>query len=808
METVVVGNGGNNAVTGAAFTGDGGPAINAEFAGIFDVAFDAAGNLYVTDFYNALVRKIDVNGIITTVAGNGQQSNGGSSVLPWGIVFDQAGNLYISEPLFGDVRKVDTSGNITTFAGGGMDAPYDGDLAVDTRLKNPEGLAVDSAGNVYIADWGDSRIRKVDTRGYIYTVAGNGTAGYGGDGGPATSANLNQPAGLAFDGTSNMYIADQSNHRIRKVDSTGTIITVAGTGEIGFSGDGGSAISATLWNPSGVGIDDVGNVYIADNTNTRVRKVDVNGIITTVAGNGRVNYSGDGGSATKAEMGVPHKIAFDSAGNLFVSIYNYYDLPAGAAVRKVDSSGCVSTIVTAGVGGQGCGNSSPIPATLYYPTGLAFDHAKNLYLADWVGERVFKVDSNGNVTTVAGTGTSGYNGDNIPATQAQLAEPDGLAMDTADNLYIADQNNHRIRRVDTSGVITTVAGNGQAGILGDGAPATLAELDGPRGIAFDTAGNLYVADTNNSEIRKVDAAVSIDGTHHISTVAGSIGNVGYSGDGGPATSASLNSPVGVTPDASGNLYIADTLNHRIRKVDTAGTISTVAGSGDVDGMGAGGLAGDGGPATSAKLAQPYHIAFDFAGDLYFTDSHNYRVRKVTLVTPVQLNAVVSRKTHGSAGTFNIDLPLTGNPGIECRSGGANGDYTLVFTFSSLLTKVGGASVMRGTGSVASSNIDSTDPHNYIVNLTGVTNTQYLTVGLTNVHDSAGNGSNAVSASMGVLLGDVNGSTRVDAADVSSVRQQTLQTIDATNFRNDVNASGRIDAADVSVVRQQTLTSLP
>jgi hypothetical protein len=306
----------------------------------------------------------------------------------------------------------------------------------------------------------------------------------------------------------------------------------------------------------------------------------------------------------------------------------------------------------------------------------------------------------------------------------------------------------------------------------------------------------------------VDAAASIDTTHHISTVAGSIGNVGYSGDGGPATSASLNFPVGVEADSAGNLYIADTENHRIRKVDTSGTITTMAGSGGVDIFGDGGFSGDGGPATSAKLAQPYHIAFDPAGDLYFTDSHNYRVRKLTLVSPVQLNAVVSRKTHGSAGTFDINLPLAGSPGIECRSGGVNSDYTLVFTFADPLTSVGGASVMSGTGSVASSNIDGNDGHNCIVNLTGVTNAQYLTVGLTNVHDSAGNGSNAVSAAMGVLLGDVNASGRVDAADVSLVRQQTLQPVSATNFREDVNTSGRIDAADVSIARQQTLTSLP
>jgi hypothetical protein len=293
----------------------------------------------------------------------------------------------------------------------------------------------------------------------------------------------------------------------------------------------------------------------------------------------------------------------------------------------------------------------------------------------------------------------------------------------------------------------------------------------------------------------------------ITTVAGN-GTAGFSGDGGPAIVAQLFYPSGVSIDGKGDIAIADPYYsvQRVRMVDSSGNINTIAGNGTA------GLSGDGGPATQAMLSYPGGVAFDAVGNVFIADGSypysNNRVRQVLRVPPVQLNAVVSRKPHGSAGAFDVDLPLSGGPGIECRSGDANGDYTLVFTFSNTLTSVNGASVTNGTGSVASSKIDSNDSHNYIVNLTGVSNAQVITVSLTNVNDSTGNGSSAISAQMGVLLGDANGSGRVDAADVSLVRQQTLQPITSSNFREDINASGRIDASDVSLARQQTLTFLP
>jgi sugar lactone lactonase YvrE len=302
------------------------------------------------------------------------------------------------------------------------------------------------------------------------------------------------PWGVAVDSAGSLYIADAGNNRIRKV-SNGVVTTAAGNGEeYGFIGDNGSAISAELNYPSGVAVDAAGNIYIADTSNNRIRKVS-NGVITTVAGSetvGFIGHRGDGGPATAA--------------------------------------------------------------TLNQPSGVALDSAANLYIADTVNQRIRKV-SNGVITTVAGNGALGFSGDNGPATSATLDYPEGIAVDSAGNLYIADDLNNRIRKV-ANGVITTVVGTGTGGFSGDNGSATSAELYGPFGVAVDSTGNLYIADTANERIRKVSNGV-------ITTVAGN-GALGFGGDGGPATSAYLNQPLGVTVDSSGNVYIADTYNDRVR----------------------------------------------------------------------------------------------------------------------------------------------------------------------------------------------------------------------------------------------------
>ncbi|HHY71816.1 MAG TPA: cadherin-like domain-containing protein [Bacillus bacterium] len=329
----------------------------------------------------------------------------------------------------------------------------DGESATAAQLYEPRGLVIDNSGNLLIADTVNFKIRKVDSDGVITTIAGNGTEGNSGDDGPATEAQLAHPYGMAIDNSGNLFIADDGNHRVRKVDSKGRITTIAGVGGYGegcgYSGDNDSATAAKLCSPRGLVIDNSGNLFIADNWNNRVRKVD-KGTITTIAGNGAGNYSGDDGLATKA--------------------------------------------------------------TLYGPTDLAIDNG-NLFFTDSFNHRIRKVDSDGVITTIAGFGArgqgGGYSGDNGPATEAQLNTPQQLVIDSSGNLFIADTYNHRIRKVDSDGTITTIAGNGTKGYSGDNGPATEAQLSTPHGLAIDNSGNLFIADTANHRIRMLSPAYNI-----------------------------------------------------------------------------------------------------------------------------------------------------------------------------------------------------------------------------------------------------------------------------------------------------------
>jgi uncharacterized repeat protein (TIGR02543 family) len=333
----------------------------------------------------------------------------------------------------------------------------------------------------------------------ISTVVGIGVDGYSGDGGPATTAQLKDPWGVALDSSGNLYIADDESHTIRKVDkSTGNISTVAGTGVAGYSGDGGAATSAQLDTPRGVTIDSNGNVYIADYTNNRVRKVNKStGTISTIAGTGVAGYSGDGVPATSAQLNNPIAVLVDSLGNVYIA-----DM-GNQRIRKVDSSGTISTVAGTGVGGHSGDGGLATSAQLSHPMGLALDSGNNLYVAE-NGNTIRKINPSGIISTVAGTGGTGYSGDDGPATSALMSNVSGVAVDGLGNVYIADTTNHRIRKVDQStGIISTVVGTGVGGYSGDGGAATLAKLYYPHGVVVDSNGTLYIGESNHV-IRKVN----------------------------------------------------------------------------------------------------------------------------------------------------------------------------------------------------------------------------------------------------------------------------------------------------------------
>ena len=333
----------------------------------------------------------------------------------------------------------------------------------------------------------------------INTIAGNGTAGYSGDSGPAGSAELNGPYGVAEDSSDNLYIADPGNNRIRKVAAgTGIITTIAGNGAAGYAGDNGPATSAELNSPAAVALDSAGNLYIADTANNVIREISTSGTITTVAGNNEEGYSGDGGQATNATLYAPSGVALDSAGNLYIADTN------NNRIREVAmATGIITTIAGTGAAGYTGDNGAATSATLNKPSAVV-EGSTGLYILDSGNNAVRMVSATATISTVAGTGMAGYTGDGGPATSATLHTPYGLNIDSAGDLYIADSMNNVVRMVNTAGIISTIAGNGTSGYSGDGGAATSAMLNNPQGVAIDSQGNLYIADRTNNRIREVN----------------------------------------------------------------------------------------------------------------------------------------------------------------------------------------------------------------------------------------------------------------------------------------------------------------
>lgn len=472
---------------------------------------------------------------------------------------------------------IPASGIINTIGGNGVQG-YSGDsgLAVDSEVNRPLAVRADANGNIYISDTGNNVIREVSAEtGIITTVAGNGVRGYGGDEGLATSAELNVVTDFAFDSSGNLYIADNANNRIRKLTiATGIITTVVGNGTAGYSGDNGPAADAELSGPNGIAIDSAGNLFIADYGNNVIRMVTPStGIINTVVGNGTAGFSGDGGNALSAEMNGPEFIAFDTAGDQYI-VDN-----GNSRIRKVTPSGTISTVAGNGQT-DSTGDGGPATLAGLNPDGgIGVDRFGDIFFSDSANNKIRMVSpTTGLIATVAGDGSAWYCGDGGPAGFAQIQNPQDLALDSAGNIYIADSRNNRIRVIGAfvapatpgAGIIETVAGDDVYGYMTTSGLATAAQFEYPDAIRPDANGNVYVADINVNIVREISAGSGV-----ATTVIGNL-TPGYSGDGGPATNAMIGGVSDLAFDSAGNLYLADVYNNRIRKWTlSTGYITTV-----------------------------------------------------------------------------------------------------------------------------------------------------------------------------------------------------------------------------------------
>jgi len=680
---------------------DGGPASSGSLNQPNGLAADTLGNIYIADTTNYLIRQVNSSGIINSIAGNthqcpnptattgacgdGAKATSATMSSPYAVATDAAGNVYLADTVDNRIRVVNmqkkaiiiagvtiNAGNIATIAGTGYpcttptQACGDGGSALVATVNNPQGIAVDTSGNVYIADTLDHRVRIISTAGIISAYAGTGTtcnlggSNTCGDGGLATAATISSPWQLSVDAAGDLFITDPPESRIREVNGSSKLMSsVAGSGKRSFGGDNGAATSAYLNSPRGVFIDASGNLLIGDTGNQRVRIVNAQQTISTLAGGG---LGGDGGSAIASDaiISADRDVALDSFGNLYIAD------TAGNRIREV-SGGNITTIVGTGIAGYTGDKGLAVNATLSGPDGLAVDGSGNVYIADTnnLVIRLFN-PSTGNITTIAGTGKTCSPttacGDGGPATSATFSFPTTVSVDNLGNYYITDQGANRIRMVNgTNGTITTVAGTGArcstiacsntvTASCGDGGAATSALLNEPFSAVPDNNGNLFIADTCDNRIREVNLSSGIISAYAFTGV------YNFGPDKVPALQSTYDTPQNLAIDPYGNLYVSGStffyVPQRIDAASVGNLVSSVAGRpGDPKFYG---FLGDGGAAIGSELNN-YGIAVDGSGHVYIADGGTNRVREVSETSVANIAPVTLTFPATNVGTTSASM---------------------------------------------------------------------------------------------------------------------------------------------------------